>query len=92
MKAKLNQKTQMWIVGAAALFFMLLIALIINWVRIGSLSSRAKGCEADIAAQSRQIEENKKAIDQLKDPDHKDYVALTEYGMVKDGEELWTAA
>ena len=91
MKAKIDNKTQMWIVGLAGLLFMLLIALIVNWVRLGALSTRIKDTAAGNLAKEQQIIENDQAIANLSSDEHIDYVAYTELGLVEDGKELYTA-
>ncbi|GHU99592.1 hypothetical protein FACS1894211_05260 [Clostridia bacterium] len=92
MKAKLNNRAQVWIAGLAGLLFMLLVALIVNWVRIGSLSSRAKASEAANIAAERQIEENQRTLDYLNSPEYLERLAREELDLKKQGEEIWTAA
>jgi hypothetical protein len=92
MKTKLSNKAQVWVAGLAGLLFMLLVALIINWVRIGTLSSRAKALEAANLAAERQIEENRNTIGDLSSEEHDEYVARTQLDLQKSDETLYTAA
>jgi len=91
MKTKLSNKKQMWIAGGAALLLTLLAALIINWVWLGTLSSRIKDTSAANNAMRAQIEENYKTIESLSSDEYIDHKAHTELGLVKKGEQLWAA-
>jgi cell division protein FtsB len=81
----------MWIVGAAGLLFMLLVALIILWVQLGAWSSKAKAAAAEIDAYEAQIAENQRTIDYLSSDEHTEYRAREELDLKQKGEEIYTA-
>ena len=91
MKTKIDNKTQMWIIGAAAFLFMMLIALVVNFVRLGVKSSEAKDYKNSIQAMEQRYDENGKDLEYYQSEDYLDGYARTELDLKKKGETLYTA-
>ncbi|MDR1093707.1 MAG: hypothetical protein LBL66_06120 [Clostridiales bacterium] len=91
MKTKMDNTTQMWIIGAVGLLLMLLVALIFLWVQVGISSSNAKAAASDIDAYKAQIAENQRTIDYLNSDEHTEYVVREELDLKQKGEEIYTA-
>ena len=90
MKTKLSTKAQLWIFGAIGLLFMLLLALGINWIRIGTLSSQAKQRQANIDALTQTAETNNQIIEVLSSPSYADQKAYEELGLKENEKDVYT--
>ncbi|MCI9031761.1 MAG: cell division protein FtsH [Clostridia bacterium] len=65
---------------------MILTALVINLVRLASLSSRENALREQLAALDRQIEANQSEIDYRKTDEYVDAYAREYLGMIGEGE------
>ena len=81
-EVKRNRKIIMITVFAALFFVLMATALVINLVRIASLSSREKALKEQLAALDRQIEANQSEIDYRKTDEYVDAYAREYLGMI----------
>ena len=86
-EVKRNRKIIMITVFAALFFVLMATALVINLVRIASLSSREKALKEQLAALDRQIEANQSEIDYRKTDEYGDAYAREYLGMI-GGDEI----
>lgn len=89
-EVKRNRKIIMVTVFAALFFVLMLTALIINLVRIASLSSREAALKEQLEAINRQIESNSAEIDYRKTDEYVDAYAREYLGMIGSGEIAFT--
>ena len=89
-EVKRNRKIIMVTVFAALFFVLMLTALIINLVRIASLSSREAALKEQLEAINRQIESNSAEIDYRKTDEYVDDYASEYLGMIGSGEIAFT--
>lgn len=85
-----NRKIIMITVFAALFFVLVLTALIMNLVRIASLSSREKALKEQLEAINARIESNKSEIDYRKTDEYVDYYAREYLGMIGESEIAFT--
>lgn len=89
-EVKRNRKIIMITVFAALFFVLMLTALIMNLVRIASLSSREKALKEQLEAINAQIENNRSEIDYRKTDEYVDSYAREYLGMIGEGEIAFT--
>ena len=90
-KKKANNNQQMLILCAVGFLLILTIGLIINFVRLGSLSSQAKEINRQIAQTQAAIEENEKLLEYLSSDEYAEYYAYTN-DMHREGTTILTTA